>query len=272
MEKIKNVSEEHVKKIISFIENKKERIQAVCINTIIKENIFDILDDNCTVVYYPIEDKNNGFHTSRQVKGKKKNFVFINTWNPMEIQIYTAAHELGHIWELENEFKNCQCDIEDIMDRFAAELLMPKGVFIKDFMRLSDAYMVDDKILFSNFVKVCIDLMDIYFVPFESVVRRIYEIEKIDEKTLENVLGLLKKEILSQDELKKFARAASIKKLFKPMENEGKRGINDLDELLIKMENIDGFQDYVNELREKFRIPAIKEISEEPISIGNLEG
>lgn len=266
------IPKEYVEIIKNFLETKEDTIKLSCVNKIIKENIFDILDNNCTVVYYPINDENNGFHTARYVHGEKRNFVFINTWNPMEKQIFTAAHELGHIWELDKQFKDCKCDVEDIMNRFAAELLMPEELFTKDFNRLVDNYLQQDKILFTDFIKVCIDLMDIYFVPIHSVVIRIFEIEKIDKKSLDNFLGLLENEILSQDELKKFAKAASIKKLFNPMEDEGKRGINNLDELLNKMAKIDGFQDYVKNLRNKFDIPEPKDISEAPIEIGNLEG
>lgn len=50
---------------------------------------------NCRTLYYPIEDDDIcGF----VYKFKDKKFVYLNSFIPLEKQIFAAAHELYHIW------------------------------------------------------------------------------------------------------------------------------------------------------------------------------
>jgi len=57
---------------------------------------FSILEKTAIVVFYPLDDENDGFHIQRTLKGKSADFVYINTSKAIEKQIFTAAHELGH--------------------------------------------------------------------------------------------------------------------------------------------------------------------------------
>lgn len=47
--------------------------------------------------------------------------------------MWTAGHELGHVWKVDqyvkNNCANCSEDIETIIGKFTAELLMPKENF-----------------------------------------------------------------------------------------------------------------------------------------------
>lgn len=73
-----------IQKIVSDIKNK-----CIIQNTAIRDNIFGILEDNCTVIYYPLEnEKNRGFHIKRIVNDQLEDFVYINTAKPIAEQIY----------------------------------------------------------------------------------------------------------------------------------------------------------------------------------------
>jgi len=41
------------------------------INGIVKDSIFEILEKRCTVIYFPTNDKNRGFHIRKLVKDVK---------------------------------------------------------------------------------------------------------------------------------------------------------------------------------------------------------
>lgn len=64
---------------------------------------------------------------------KKKIFVFINSAKKTEKQIFIAAHELGHLFKIINKIDKQDLedgeDEEDVVNRFAAELLMPELIF-----------------------------------------------------------------------------------------------------------------------------------------------
>ena len=92
---------EQVACIRNFIDQKKQEDKYLpyCANPILREDIFVLLDQCCTVVYFPVDDQtNNGFH----VRYPEGDIVYINTNQTKEKQIFTAAHELGHIWGLED--------------------------------------------------------------------------------------------------------------------------------------------------------------------------
>ena len=66
-------------------------------NDPVKEGVFNILEEKCTVIYYPFPEENNrGFHLKKVVENELKDFVYINTGKTIEQQVFTAAHEMGH--------------------------------------------------------------------------------------------------------------------------------------------------------------------------------
>ena len=104
----------------------------------IKDGIFNILEEKCTVIYYPFpEEKNRGFHLKKIVGNELRDFVYINTGKTIEQQVFTAAHEMGHVWNVSKKVRDLainkgleigDIDDEKVTDRFAAELLMPKHI------------------------------------------------------------------------------------------------------------------------------------------------
>ena len=78
----------------------EENLYSLFPNRLLREDVLDLLDRYCTVVYYPLEGEgNNGFRVKDIpfADGSRHDFVFINTAQTLEKQAFTAAHELGHI-------------------------------------------------------------------------------------------------------------------------------------------------------------------------------
>lgn len=104
--------------------------------------IFVILKNECTLLEWP-EDKQldlDGLSTEKVIGNKLETIVYINSAKSKEKQNFCAAHELGHRHKLDTQIRDAFPDdiitnsmIEDIMNRFAAELMMPE----KDFKRRS---------------------------------------------------------------------------------------------------------------------------------------
>lgn len=175
--------EKIVQQIPAVIE--KVRTDYVLNNMIIKDDIFGILEKHCTVVYYPLDnEKNCGFHTKRFIKDELEDFVYINTAKTVADQVFTAAHELGHVWGVANqvweqsgEHGILESKIEErIINRFAAELLMPTNEFRKTFFAHMKKLEFDpNKLRLVDLVRVMVLQMNDYMVPYESVRRRIVE-------------------------------------------------------------------------------------------------
>lgn len=167
----------------------------------IKDRVLELLNAFCIVVFYPLEEeKNNGFHITDMPfsNGTCKNFVYINTAQTTEKQVFTAAHELGHIWEVDNymiglkKYSNVitDADRESVINRFAAILLMPKESFLFALNKEANKYYEPDQsVTFLNLLKIIVSLMNTFFAPFKSVVIRMSEFEVIDNETKELLLG-----------------------------------------------------------------------------------
>ncbi len=183
-------------KLVGLIPQVIEKLRAdyVLNNMIIKDDIFGILEKYCTVVYYPLEnEKNCGFHTRRYVKGELVDFVYINTAKTISEQVFTAAHELGHVWkvaeqvwEKSGEPEKLDTEVEErIINRFAAELLMPTQEFRETFnAHVKDLFADNDtnKIGFIDMIRVIVLQMNDYMVPYEAVRKRMVETNIIDPK------------------------------------------------------------------------------------------
>ena len=172
-----------VNEIKTFIKDKlaELRERGLYLNEIIREDIFPVIDTYCTVIFYPTEDtNNNGFHKTYLFHGEKTHFVYINTKQDREKQIFTAAHELGHVWKL-NEHLESTLGIEvrhelgeKIMNRFAAELLMPEDHFRRFVKQKTQG--VPGPLTYGNMIEIITAAMNEYFVPYKAVLYRLYEL------------------------------------------------------------------------------------------------
>lgn len=208
------------------------------INEIIRDDVFFVLQAcDCSVLYYPLlgeeDDGCDGFHIRKPVGEKIEQFVFINTNNTRERQAFSAAHELGHMWNVDKRIRE-KCpeqviDTEKVINRFAAELLMPEELFKKvlaDY--LEKISYTGPYIKETELVKVIAYLMNYFFVPYKSVVYRFNEINKLDEQYNERILsykdGKFLKEIIKDEQ---YTRLGIVNQL-KSMDN--------LQEYLLKAE------------------------------------
>ena len=168
------------------IQNIVDEIKQECIieNTAIRDDIFGILENQCTVVYFPIEDqKNRGFHIKKIVHNQLEDFVYINTGKPMAEQIFAAAHELGHIFKVADRVWK-----ETITNRFAAELLMPYKAFRKNFFaHMSEFEIPTGKVRVDEVVRLMVCQMSDFMVPYEAVRRRLVETRIMNEQSAEQL-------------------------------------------------------------------------------------
>ena len=225
-----------VLEINSFLANKKANLQqdGVILNNIIREDILPLLDRYCTVVYYPTDDgQNNGFHKTYLIDGEKYHFVYINTNQDREKQIFTAAHELGHVWKLDEYLSKALGRMIDykkkkkIMNRFAAELLMPHDTFISfvkaEFKKAKSLNSVRE------IIQLITIIMNEFFVPYKSVVYRLYELDFISDSSAKALWGenpKLPKELIIEYS-KRYAREQGFDRLY---QNERKKLIQGLKE------------------------------------------
>lgn len=181
------VFEENIK---NFIEDKfgEHNLYNEFPNLLIKEDVLSILDKFCTVIYYPLNnERNNGFHINNfPFPGETtQNIVFINTAQTTEKQVFTAAHELGHIWNVDDiiiaklNLKDSRDQRERIINRFAAVLLMPEEPFRNYYKLEREKFVENGKISLINMFRVIVSLMNYFFAPQKSVILRLVELELI---------------------------------------------------------------------------------------------
>lgn len=145
---------------------------------IIGTHVFNILEKESKVLYYPLDDQSVwGF--SEVIKGKP--FVCINTSLPYDKQVFAAAHELYHLWygssgEITISKSGYEPalisndEIELKANRFAAEFLINEILLLQEM----SVYDIDKNELT---VKDIIKLANLFMVPYRAMVKRLYELE-----------------------------------------------------------------------------------------------
>lgn len=188
-------------KVVRAIQDIITDIKEQCIiqNTAIRDSIFSILENHCTVIYYPMEnEKNRGFHIKKIVKDNLEDFVYINTAKPIAEQIFAAAHEFGHIWEVAEKVwkkidytgRPTEEEEEEITNRFAAELLMPTEAFRNVFFAHMDELGIKPGVVKpDDVVRVIVLQMSDFMVPYESVRKRLVETELMKQEAANYLLS-----------------------------------------------------------------------------------
>ena len=269
--------DETVDKMRQIISEKKAAhdLEGFFVNTILREDIFDILDACCTVIYFPLEDEDNdGFQVSRAVDYDGEHmqmFVFLNTAKPLEKQIFAAGHELGHLWnvadtiwttQLEKQFPRKENE-EAAMNRFSAELLMPEKTFYQSASSLLKSYQTaDGKIKIIDGIRVIASLMNEFCVPDHAIVRRLYETKCLSKESC------IKLRFTGPNEAYSETYEDTFHKVLKACIDEGgytrlnkptlKRGIKDFPLVLNAIEQKGVFSPQkIENLRKQLNIPAI---------------
>lgn len=225
---------------------------------LLRDGIFALLEQYCTVLYYPQENEDNdGCHVKRLVNNKIVNFVFINTHKSIEKQVFTAAHELGHILDLADFLKSSCPDYtaemeENAMNKFAALLLMPENSFSKELQDNFRKYCTEEgKISLDNLIKLSIYLMDLFFVPFKAVIIRLFELDYLSKSSAEEILS--DKNILNK--INDYIKLLGYKRLGI---RSDKKSIKDFAEILEKADALEVFpRSKIDSIRTKMDLPDI---------------
>jgi len=268
-EKLVFLNERYVTLIRSFLEVCiKEKVAPHYVNKLLRDDIMSILENNSIVVYYPLEDEaNNGFLTRGFIlygESETRDFVFINTAKDTEMQAFAAAHELGHIWGLVEFFETngiiLDAEMEErVMNRFAAELMIPEEHFRKLFVELilknhDDLSAQKTKVDPPLFFQIIAELMNEFFVPDKAIILRLLELNFISASTAEFIINELEKPDGTNVRklIEKAIQDAGYTKLLKPT---NKKWINDLPELLERAEKKETLtKSKIDTMRAKFEI------------------
>ena len=142
----------------------------------------------------------DGLSTEKVIGGRLETIVYINSAKSKEKQNFCAAHELGHRHKLDIQIKDAFPDdiitnsmIEDVMNRFAAELMMPAGDFKRRSSRLYKTCQGKQAgrnvVYIKKLLESVVSLMDFYFVPYKAVVLRLWETKIVPNKVVDVLLG-----------------------------------------------------------------------------------
>lgn len=165
---------------------------------IIGTQVFSILARYARVIYYPLgENAPWGFtHVigSKSEKASTRPFVAINTSIPEDCQVFAAAHELYHIWfDLTSDIISSNIlddhtqDINELKaNRFAAEFLIEEGLLKQEI----SLYGFD-----VHSLKDILKMAELFSVPYRTMVRRLYEIHKINKNAEDKFLKETKETI-----------------------------------------------------------------------------
>lgn len=159
---------------------------------ILGAEVLDLVQQEATLLKYPIKDNEL---CAFVCKKKGRTFVYINSFIPREKQVFAAAHELYHIWYDQHKLNQTELlkdqvienNTEDINELkanlFAALLLVPTEVLT---IELKARGIQKDSIKIEDIVR----LMALFYVPFKTIVRRLYEIDFINEDKMVEFLSI----------------------------------------------------------------------------------
>jgi len=176
---------------------RRKLIEYSKLNDVIGAQIFNILELENKVLYYPIKDEEVwGF--SEKIKGKS--FVWVNTAIDYDKQVFAAAHELYHLWFEKNGDLILKEDIEEKSNssgitenelkanRFAAEFLINEELLLQEIRTYG---LNKNRIGFKDIFK----LSNLFVVPYKTMVKRLYETKLINEKKYCELIQLSNEEI-----------------------------------------------------------------------------
>lgn len=254
---------------------KKDHLSDEFPNTLLRSDVLQLLEKYCTVIYYPLDEQsNNGFHITGipDKNGTLKHFVFLNTNQTIEKQAFTAAHELGHIWQID-QYVSKTCNValtpeltEQIMNRFSAEVLIPKEQFVLYFEnKIKDYMTVDRHITKYNLLRVIVSLMWDFFAPRKAIILRGFETGFFSDSLTNNLLQ-------SNENTENTVKSLIVEMGYSAFQVPSRRKwINGLGELLDEAESKNSVTPQkIDSMREKFNLHTIKadeSIKEESLSL-----
>lgn len=220
--------------IKEFVDIKKK--EGKLVEGPLKEDVFNVLSRECILLYYPsMDDEIKGCHVEKYLCNELKQFVFINTRKSSNEQTWTAAHELGHVWKVdgyvEKKIKTGIVTNEDIVNRFASEVLFPEMDFERELKAaLDESGVTENRLSRNQFMKVITYLMNVFAAPYKAVIRRLVELKKVSRDNESKYISLFAQNLDYYKELKEtgyYPRLIGSEHKSYSMENVGA----DIDEL-----------------------------------------
>ncbi len=161
-------------------------------NDVLGSQVFSILEQEATVLYYPVQD-NNIWGFTKKIKDKV--FVWINTAIAFEDQVLTAAYVLYHTWYdnkdgiiMERDERLPNNERETIAERFATEFLINENLLEQQII----TYHINTENLR---IQEILRLSNIFTVPYDTMVRRLYEIGRINKEVYDQLISFTEQEI-----------------------------------------------------------------------------
>ncbi len=137
-------------------------------------DICSLIESRAGIKIYAKEFFSDSFFGLSLIDNKSDRVIVVNTWNKISVERrkFTVAHELGHILLHENSYQENITDEnsqeEQEANRFASYFLMPKKMFIKEWLKY-DNYSFVDKV---------IKIKQTFGVSYQVVLYRLYDILK----------------------------------------------------------------------------------------------
>jgi Zn-dependent peptidase ImmA (M78 family) len=202
------------------------------VETPIANDIFTILDRlDIMLLEYPIEPEGDRPAFSAAIMyseegDKKLTFIGLNTADYYDKQIYAIAHELYHYYTKSGSHLSRPGDEESSLievkaNRFAAEFLLPETVLesiVLDEFKTSSL----EKIQHKTLLRFIARLHCTWWLPYRSLVRRLYEIEAIISDQYSELYSIDERDL--QGEYSKIGQAINKEvflKLNQPTKNVG---------------------------------------------------
>lgn len=174
-------------------------------NAPIANDIFTILDRlDIILLEYPIDSEKDRKAFSAVIMyseeaGQKLAFIGLNTADYFDKQIFAIAHELYHFYSKSGSHISRPDEVANIIEekanRFAAEFLLPESV-LKDIVFDEFSMFSLQGISHKALLRFIARLHCTWWLPYRSLVRRLYEINAISERQYD--------ELYSVDERDKF--------------------------------------------------------------------
>lgn len=152
---------------------------------------------NIILLEYPIKRTGSNSFSAifcrTKVAGEEVMFLGVNTWDYYDRQLFAIAHELYHFLNpsqphisRDDDFDN---PIEKHADWFAAEFLLPLQVLKTHVLDTFGKRNINECSR-SALLRFIARLQCTWWMPYKSIIHRLYEADAIDEKTYQDLFAI----------------------------------------------------------------------------------
>lgn len=157
-------------------------------------------DENIVLMYLPIENNKNTYFSSvyLSLKNDNINFIGVNSSDYYDNQLFAIAHELYHHYE-KDEVMNFsrisldekECDKREAKaNRFAAEILLPEEDLKIEIEKINNYNIDINDCTHEKVLRLIAKLQCEFKLPYKAIVRRLKEVNAINEHNYEYFYNL----------------------------------------------------------------------------------